>query len=56
MPKYWGKQTGVSPKWVKSKRWREKRENNIITRASYALQTSPRVAHAMPPGPIYKKV
>ena len=28
MPKYWGKflHTGVSPKWVKSKRRREKKE------------------------------
>ena len=33
MPKYWGKQIfthGVSPKWVKSKRRREKREEERL--------------------------
>ena len=49
--------TGDSPKWVKSKRWREKertRERDwtmVITMASYALETPPHVAHAKPPWP-----
>ena len=55
MTKYWGKQishTRVSPKWVKSRRRREKKDSTmVITMASYSLQMPPRVAHTKPPGP-----
>ena len=39
--------SGVSPKWVeKQKRKKEEERKLVITMASYALQTSPQVAHA----------
>ena len=57
MPKYWGKQIfslGSFPE-VGQKQKMEKKEKEerklVITMASYALQTPPRVAHAKPPEP-----
>ena len=43
-----------SPKWIKSKRCKRKKEEQkmVITMASYALRTPPRVAYAKSPGPI----
>ena len=62
MPKYWGKQIFTHRSFPKvgqnQKTEREKKETKkedwklVITMASYALQTPPRVAHAKPPGPI----
>ena len=61
MPKYWvknyfahGSFPEVGQKDVKEegKRERKKKRNSVITMASYALKTPPRVAHAKPPGPI----
>ena len=61
MPKYWGKQIfahGDSPKWVKSRRWRRKKEKNKRERAKVGnnngqlrIATPPRVAHAKLSGP-----
>ena len=61
MPKYWVKQIftqGRFPKVgqrQKTEREKERRggEREVITMASYALQTPPRVAHAKPPWPIF---
>ena len=58
MPKYCVKQFftyGDSPKWVKSKKWREKRRgrpNVGNNNGQLRIATPPQVAHAKPPGPI----
>ena len=60
MPKYWGKQIfthGDSPKWVKSKRRRERERKKERPKVGHnngqlRISTSPHVAHAKPPGPI----
>ena len=48
--------TGVSPKWVKSKRRREKRKRRRAkvgnNNGQLRIATPPRVAHAKPPWPI----
>ena len=51
MPKYWGKQIfslGSFPKEGQKQKTEKKedRETIVITMATYALQTPPRVAHA----------
>ena len=57
MPKYWGKpifSLGSFPEVgqkQKTEREKTKKRKLVITRASYALQTPPRVAHAKPSGP-----
>ena len=43
--------TVVSPKWVKSKRLREKEEEVGNNNGQLCIATPPRVAHAKPPGP-----
>ena len=60
MPKYWGKQIfthGSFPQVGQKQKTERKKEDRklVITMASYALQTPPRVAHAKPPGPREKR-
>ena len=63
MPKYWGEiisHTGDSPKWVKSRRRRKRKRkkerlNDGNNNGQLCIATPPHVAHAKPPGPIYKR-
>ena len=66
MPKYWVKnyfahgrfpEVGQKQKTEKKERERERERERklVITMASYALRTPPRVAHAKPPGPKKKE-
>ena len=52
--------TGVSPKWVKSKRRRKKKKrterlNDGNNNGHLRIAMPPRVAHANPPGPKEKR-
>ena len=56
MPKYWGKQIFSLREFPRSgskaKDGEKEERKLVITMASYALQTPPRVVHAKPLGPI----
>ena len=60
MPKYWGNKfshTGDSPKWVKSKRRREKekRRKMVITMAKLRMAHASTHGARKPPGPKPKR-
>ena len=60
MPKYWGDnyfahgrfpEVGQKQKTERERERKKKKRTMVITMASYALQTTPRVVHAKHPGP-----